>query len=509
MHRLLDSYATQVCREASARGDSRARLAAVTLEKRALSSAGSLGLSVRRRLALLAQESSGPREFQPALPLDEAEGETETGDEPPSSVLAAPGLADANRERRWLSAIAECAENASRAESKARRLLRLVARMQQPVIVFTEFRDTLERLYVLLARPGRDLKRLHGGLSPRERVLVIDEFRDRGGTLLATDAASEGLNLHPTCHVVIHYELPWSPARLEQRTGRVDRIGQRHTVHEILLVARDTAERVVLAPLARRAARARSAAGSFSHLLSALSDSRVAEAVMDGRPLDSESGCEAASEVAGACSPPETLAGEAAEEAARIKQQRDWLLASPPLKPDGGTVATTVRLRKSQSRPVVICVYAIALVTRAGASVWRRVACAREAWPAGAAIRTAADARSLASAFLEGRETELRAGILAAHASEIEANARMHARALQSEEERERSMAEALPSAASELVQAGLFDRRALKELEARRVAAHALLDGTRIRMGALKKDRTLETIVELTAILFVPGDSP
>ena len=103
--------------------------------------------------------------------------------------------------------------------------------------------------------------------------------------LLATDAASEGLNLQRRCRAVVHYELPWSPARLEQRTGRVDRIGQSRRVHEILLVAGDTAERLVLAPLAKRAARAGSAMPGSSRLVDAIAESRVASAVMDGEPI--------------------------------------------------------------------------------------------------------------------------------------------------------------------------------------------------------------------------------
>ena len=71
--------------------------------------------------------------------------------------------------------------------------------------------------------------------------------------MVATDAASEGLNLHHSCRLVIHYELPWSPARLHQRCGRVNRIGQRRRVHEMALVAADTAEQLVLQPLLRRA----------------------------------------------------------------------------------------------------------------------------------------------------------------------------------------------------------------------------------------------------------------
>ena len=75
--------------------------------------------------------------------------------------------------------------------------------------------------------------------------------------LLATDAASEGLNLHTRCRLVINLELPWTPLRLEQRVGRVDRIGQSRPVHALHLVARGTGEESVVARLSERETRAR------------------------------------------------------------------------------------------------------------------------------------------------------------------------------------------------------------------------------------------------------------
>src|SRR5262249_41272645 len=63
--------------------------------------------------------------------------------------------------------------------------------------------------------------------------------------LLATDAAGEGLNLQATCRTVVNIELPWNPMRLEQRIGRVDRIGQRHTVHAFHFIAASGEERML------------------------------------------------------------------------------------------------------------------------------------------------------------------------------------------------------------------------------------------------------------------------
>src|SRR5205807_7220175 len=120
-------------------------------------------------------------------------------------------------------------------------------------------RDTL--LHLERALSGTAI--LHGGMSREERTASLEAFAS--GTrriLLATDAAGEGLNLHHACRVVINLELPWNPMRLEQRSGRFDRIGQTRRVHAVHLIARDCGETRILERLARRIAQARSDLGS-------------------------------------------------------------------------------------------------------------------------------------------------------------------------------------------------------------------------------------------------------
>ncbi|MEX1127354.1 MAG: DEAD/DEAH box helicase, partial [Vicinamibacterales bacterium] len=248
MHRLLERYTARVWTEAGVRQDARARLAAVILRKRALSSAASLALSVQRRRALL---GSAPSPFEQQLPLP-LQDEDPLEDRLPDEVIGASGLSDVSLERALLEEIAAVAEQASQAESKLALLRRMISRTGEPMIVFTEYRDTLACIAAAVA-PLRRAVLLHGDMAPRERAAVQRAFNREGSLLLATDAASEGLNLHERCRLVVHFELPWTPARLEQRTGRVDRLGQTRVVHEVLLVARDTCERMVLAPLVRRA----------------------------------------------------------------------------------------------------------------------------------------------------------------------------------------------------------------------------------------------------------------
>lgn len=259
-HRLLERYTRLVWREASRRDDNDARLAMLVLRKRALSSAASLASSIERRLAALCGDRTAPP-AQPHLPFS-LDDDAERDDEEPGEFLWAPGLDDRTRERAWLRRLKEAADAAAAAESKLKVLVRLIRRIREPVIVFTEYRDTLGRLELALSGLG-PVAVLHGGLSPDARGSAIRAFtRGEARVLLSTDAGGEGLNLQARCRLVVNFELPWNPGRVEQRIGRVDRIGQAATVHALHLVARDTAENLVLVNLLARLGRLRAALGS-------------------------------------------------------------------------------------------------------------------------------------------------------------------------------------------------------------------------------------------------------
>jgi len=388
MHHELERYSARVWREAAARGDDRGRLASVVLRKRALSSAGSLLVSVLRRIDLLRGAIDPPAPTQLTLPLPD---EDPLDDADPGEALAAPGLDNVAREIRWLSTIAEMARAAARAESKIRRLLRLLARLPEPVIVFTEYRDTLARLERLIVASGRTVAVLHGGMDPNTRASVPDALRRGTQTLLATDAAAEGLNLHHRCRIVVHFELPWNPARLEQRAGRVDRIGQPARVHEIALVSSTAAERLVLAPLARRAARLRHIAG-HGQMLTALSESRVTNAVMAGVPLVLEHGTMESSDA-------ETerldLRGEAHIEAERGEALRLLLNRSPPRRHSRSNPAEMWLTRIASSTPItsLVLLIAVEIETEAGDAVHAEHALVRVTPPVGPGVRTSAALR--------------------------------------------------------------------------------------------------------------------
>ncbi|WP_423861181.1 DEAD/DEAH box helicase [Arachnia propionica] len=114
------------------------------------------------------------------------------------------------------------------------------------IIIFTEHRDTLDYLdQRISAQLGRSdaVVRIHGGTSREERMAAREKFTHNPDTvvLLATDAAGEGLNLQ-RAHLMVNYDLPWNPNRIEQRFGRIHRIGQREVCHLWNMVAKDTRE---------------------------------------------------------------------------------------------------------------------------------------------------------------------------------------------------------------------------------------------------------------------------
>jgi len=117
-------------------------------------------------------------------------------------------------------------------DAKAETLLEWVYKFQQEegepdvkLLVFTEFVPTQRMLAEFLNNRGIAVACLNGSMSMEERQQVQEQFAKEARILVSTDAGGEGLNLQ-FCHVVVNYDIPWNPMRLEQRIGRVDRIGQ-------------------------------------------------------------------------------------------------------------------------------------------------------------------------------------------------------------------------------------------------------------------------------------------
>lgn len=243
----------------AAAGQSRARFGTafvmLLLKKRLFSSPAAFARTLEKyRLSLAGgrQRPFGPRDEKSLYDAirrarEDAADEREVEEAEDEALEKNAGLSSplSPDEERMLGELCDWARrHAASEDSKARAILQwLHAHLEtggapnaERVILFTEFMDTLVWLRTILANHGYGgdaLMVLHGSLPREERDAVIDAFQTKPGPaspvriLLATDAASEGINLHNFCKYLIHVEIPWNPNVMEQRNGRIDRHGQR------------------------------------------------------------------------------------------------------------------------------------------------------------------------------------------------------------------------------------------------------------------------------------------
>jgi superfamily II DNA or RNA helicase len=132
---------------------------------------------------------------------------------------------------------------------------------ERKLLIFTEFRDTLDYLTAKLRAWGYRVITIHGQMNMDARIQAEHDFRDEAQILVATEAAGEGINLQ-FCSLMVNYDIPWNPNRLEQRMGRIHRYGQQYEVHVWNLISRDTREGQILDRLFEKLGRMREALGS-------------------------------------------------------------------------------------------------------------------------------------------------------------------------------------------------------------------------------------------------------
>ena len=131
----------------------------------------------------------------------------------------------------------------------------------EKILIFTESRDTLEYLERRIRWWGYTVNTIHGGMKLEDRIRAETVFKNETQVMVATEAAGEGINLQ-FCHLMINYDLPWNPNRLEQRMGRIHRYGQMKEVFVFNLVAEDTREGRVLRRLFEKIEEIKTALGS-------------------------------------------------------------------------------------------------------------------------------------------------------------------------------------------------------------------------------------------------------
>ena len=119
---------------------------------------------------------------------------------------------------------------------------------KEKLLVFTESKDTLEYLVEKLRDWGYSVTFIHGGMNLDKRIAAEHEFREKAQIMVSTEAGGEGINLQ-FCWLMVNYDIPWNPNRLEQRMGRIHRYGQQFEVHIYNLVAVNTNEGRILEKL--------------------------------------------------------------------------------------------------------------------------------------------------------------------------------------------------------------------------------------------------------------------
>lgn len=213
----------------------------VLLMQRLVSSSTAAILSaMERRLIAVATEGQQLRLFSDRM----GEWGDLTGEEQLAVLAEAQGAAWGD-ERAEVELLVDLARQAmaSGIDAKARYLLDILSQTARSegdpaakAVVFTEFVPTQEMLLDILSNAGISAVAINGSMSISERRDAQLAFKNDVRVLVSTDAGGEGVNLQ-FAHVVVNYDLPWSPTRIEQRIGRVDRIGQRRDVvaHNLVL----------------------------------------------------------------------------------------------------------------------------------------------------------------------------------------------------------------------------------------------------------------------------------
>ena len=249
--------------------------ALVILQRRLASSTYALITSLDRRKARLSELLEGREERKRNEDVLDFETVDEMSEEDRwkeeeiwEALSVAENREELQREIETLETLAGMARTIIEDESeiKLRELRKTLDNLEirfpsEKILIFTESRDTLVYLQGKMDGWGYSVTVIHGGLRLEDRIEAESEFKNQTQILIATEAAGEGINLQ-FCHLMINYDLPWNPNRLEQRMGRIHRYGQRREVFVYNLVATDTREGEVLTALFKKIDEIKNALGS-------------------------------------------------------------------------------------------------------------------------------------------------------------------------------------------------------------------------------------------------------
>ncbi|WP_323676873.1 helicase-related protein [Halorubellus sp. PRR65] len=292
-YRGVTDYVKNVYNRSEQLNEPAVGFAMALMQKRLVSSVGAIHATLRRRLNdLLDEETSADGLSEEAEAYLDGEDLDEEGKQQAEDEIA--GLTVAQDDQQLQEEIETLRDLVALAESlpvdsKAQKVRRFISQLleEQPdekLLLFTEYRDTLDYLLEFVQdEPWADeILVIHGDVDKEDRARIEDEFNHGQSRLLfATDAASEGIDLQHSCHIMANYELPWNPNRLEQRIGRIHRYGQDKEVKVWNFLFEDTRESEIFEMLQNKVEQIRSQLGNTADVLGMLDDIDVDSLIMD------------------------------------------------------------------------------------------------------------------------------------------------------------------------------------------------------------------------------------
>ena len=280
LYDAVTDYVSKGLAQAEQSSNRNVSLALIILQRRLASSLYAVTRSLERRRDRLSEEleqaQQSRRVYQPSLGAssidyepdeDEPEDLTPADEETLSGASTARTAEELREEVAKLNELITLAQNArqkgpERKVEEFRKAIesQTVADRNEKILVFTEHVDTLHYLTGLLRQWGYSVCNIYGDMKLTDRIAAEKKFRGPAQFMVASEAAGEGINLQ-FCKVMINWDLPWNPNRLEQRMGRIHRYGQEYEVQVFNLVANTTREGSVLLRLMEKLDRMRDQLG--------------------------------------------------------------------------------------------------------------------------------------------------------------------------------------------------------------------------------------------------------
>ena len=274
----------------------------VIYQKRLVSSIYAIRKSLENRMRAIQNDATAgdlPEEVQELLPQYSTEPETLTDAERErietalETVTLQLNRTQIEQELERVKQLWQQAKNIE-TDSKAQLLRNFVERIlrkdpDEKILIFTEYTDTLEYLREQVF-PDHDIAQVYGDLDQARRRREMTKFEEEANLMLATDAAQEGLNLQ-FAHIMVNYDLPWNPIRIDQRMGRLHRYGQDRTVEIRNLFFKNTRESEILNLLVEKTNQIESDLGMRSDVLGRVLedvdlDESIMAAIAESRPTN-------------------------------------------------------------------------------------------------------------------------------------------------------------------------------------------------------------------------------